>query len=341
MRAFVVALSTFSFAAACTGDEPFDPTAEMVLPFGPYDVAPGVERKDDCVQITLDNDQAVFINAVELTTGAGFHHSNWFYVPEHVFPGEDGTYDCDERNFNEPAAAIFGGVLFAQSTQAPHEIQQFPEGVVVKVPPRQKLVANIHLLNATDEPLHLEPKIQLRPIPEANVTTLLSGVSFQNQALGLPPNKVSKFTIDCDIGTHHMNVFGRPPDMKFYYALAHYHELGTTLDIEALDAAGNATTIFTTSALAGDVMGGMLSPQFDMTGFAKLRMSCTYFNPRSEVVKWGFGDQEMCVFLAFTDSPYNWGGGVLEEGDPGTPVDVGNEVHFTNGCQIFANDASR
>jgi hypothetical protein len=258
-----------------------------------------------------------------------------------VFPGEDGTYDCDERNFNEPAAAILGGVIFAQSTQAPHEVQQFPEGVVVKVPPRQKLVGNIHLLNATDAPLHLLPVIELRPIAEARVTTLLAGVSFDNKALGLPPGKVSKFSVECDLAPQHNMVFGKDPDFKIYYALAHYHELGTSLDLEALRPDGSSTTVFSTAALAGDIMGGMLTPAFDMTGYTKLRMSCTYFNPRAEVVKWGFGTQEMCVFLAFSDSPYNWGGGQLERAAPANEMQVGNEMHYTNGCTLFANDASR
>ncbi|MBX3162574.1 MAG: hypothetical protein KF773_41820 [Deltaproteobacteria bacterium] len=326
----------------CAGeDDKFDPNAPMTLPFGPYELAAGEEHINDCVQITLNNDEAMYINAVELTTGAGFHHSNWFFVPETIFAGEDGTYRCNERNFNEPAAAIFGGVIFAQSTQAPHEVQQFPEGVVVKLPPRQKLVANIHLLNATDGTLKLSPKIELRPIPEAKVTTRLAGISFTNEALGLPPNKVSKFSIECDVATQHQAAFGKAPDFNIYYALAHYHELATRLDVEAVRADGSTTTVFTTSVLPGDVMGGMLTPTFGMTGFEKLRLSCTYFNPRAEVVRWGFGDQEMCVFLAFSDSPYNWGGGMLEQDPPANETQVGNEMHYSNGCQVFANDASR
>src|SRR5689334_6479576 len=93
--------------------------------FGPFDLDPGEEITSACVQITLHNDEYIYINSVELTTGPGFHHSNWFFVPETTFPGEDGTYTCRDRDFNEPVAAVFGGVLFAQSTQSPHEVQKF------------------------------------------------------------------------------------------------------------------------------------------------------------------------------------------------------------------------
>ncbi len=324
---------------ACGGSD--DATAPRSLEFGPFLIAPSEEVEDQCVQITLNNSEYLYINSVELTTGPGFHHSNWFFVPERTFAGEDGTYVCDDRDFNEPVAAIFGGVLFAQSTQTPHELQKFPEGVVIKIPPRSKLVTQIHLLNPTETAISLRPTITLVPIAEAEVTTTLAGVSFQNQALGLPPNKQSKFSVECDLAPAHNQLFGRDPDFKFYYALAHYHELGTGLAVEAVRPDGTAAVVYTTDTRVGDTLGGMIEPVFDMTGYTKLRFSCSYFNPRQETVRWGNGDQEMCVFLAFTDSTYNWGGGVNEQDAPGNPVEVGNEMQFSNPCAVFANDASR
>ena len=116
MRAFLGALLVV--VTACTGadDGNVDPAAPRSYDFGPFQLGAGEEVTKNCVQISLNNDDYIYINAVELTTGPGFHHSNWFYVPSHVFEGEDGVFTCDDRNFNEPAAAIFGGVLFAQST---------------------------------------------------------------------------------------------------------------------------------------------------------------------------------------------------------------------------------
>src|SRR5438128_8091554 len=89
--------------ASCASDSAtVDPTALQTYEFGPYTLAPGEEVIKDCVQISLHNEDFLYINSVELTTGAGFHHSNWFWVPESTFAGEDGTFDCTERNFNEP-----------------------------------------------------------------------------------------------------------------------------------------------------------------------------------------------------------------------------------------------
>jgi len=324
MRSLGSAL-VLSIVAACGGDE-----APTTFEFGPYDLAPFEEQTDTCVQVTLHNKEPIYVNAVELTTGPGFHHSNWFYVPESTFFGPDGSFSCDDRNYNEATAAIFGGVLFAQSTQAPHELQQFPAGAVVEIPPRHKIFTQIHLLNPGEQPLHLDPKIQIYPIPEAEVTTRLVGMSFENHALALPPDMQSKFTLECDLAAIQNTAF------KFYYALAHYHELGIQLDIDALRQDGTSASVFTTTTKAGDVMGGPIDPLFDMTGYSKLRFSCTFFNPRSEVVRWGVGDQEMCVFLAFTDSPFEWGGGVIDDVDPQNPVMVGNEMQYTNPCLVLA-----
>jgi hypothetical protein len=58
-------------------------------------------------------------------------------------------------------------------------------------------------------------------------------------------------------------------------------------------------------------------------------------------VKWGVGDQEMGVFLAFSDSPYAWGGGVNERIPPENETAVGNALHYSNSCAVFASDARR
>jgi hypothetical protein len=324
---------------ACAGDD--SSTTPRTLKFGPFDLAPGQEISDQCVQITLNNTTDLYINSVELTTGPGFHHSNWFFVPERTFAGEDGTYTCKDRDFSEAVAAVFGGVLFAQSTQSPHEIQQFPDGVIIKVPAKSKIVSQIHLLNPTDGPLDIKPEIRLVPIAESAVTTTLAGVMLENHAIALPPSMQSKFTVDgCDIATRHEALFGREPDFKIYYALAHYHKLGTALSIEAVKADGTASLIYSTESRVGDTLGGPIDPAFDMTGYTKLRFSCSYYNPTQSTVRWGIGDQEMCVFLAFSDSTYNWAGGVLDEDPPGSPVQVGNEMQFTNPCTVYANDAT-
>src|SRR3569623_1099623 len=115
------------------------------------------------------------------------------------FDGPDGTFTCRDRGFDQEVAALKGGVVFAQSTQAQHDIQKFPAGAVIQIPAHSKLVSTIHLLNPSDTVDHLAPVITLTPILEKDVTTKLAGVSFEDHALGLPPNMNSSFTVACDL----------------------------------------------------------------------------------------------------------------------------------------------
>src|SRR5262249_42495540 len=143
------------------------------------------------------------------------------------------------------------------STQSQHDVQAFPTGAAVKIPAHAKLVTTIHLLNPGDTALHLTPEITLTPIPESTVTKQLAGVSFEDHALGLPPNKQSKFTLDCDLQPqwsilqNQGGVSSPSPDFKLYYALAHYHALGTGFQLEAVRPDDTSTMMFDTASRIG------------------------------------------------------------------------------------------
>ena len=314
---------------------PPDAAPDLTFEFGPYPLAASQEITDDCVQVTLNNDEPIDVNAVELASGMGFHHSNWFWTKEAYAFGDDGTFSCKSRNYNEATAALAGGVLFAQSTQNTHEQQQFPAGTVVRIPPRSKIIAGIHLLNASDTAITVPLQLKLTAIPESAVTIHLAGISFEDHALGLPPMAMSAFTQECDLAPDYLDQLGKMPDFNIYYALGHYHTLGTGLTLEAVRPDGTSTLVYTTAGRVGDALGGPIDPPFSMSGYSKLRYRCDFYNDRNETVGWGVGDQEMCVFLAFSDSPFNWGGGETFDVPPGTPSDVGGVPTFTQPCQVF------
>jgi len=336
-------LSVCAVLAAMAGCAADDPLAPRTYSFGPYPLEPGVEITDDCVSITLHNSDPIYVNQVELTTSTGFHHSNWFWVPETQFAGPDGTWSCDERRYSELSAGVFGAVVFAQSTQALHEIQAFPAGAATKIPPRAKLVAGLHLLNASDEPLAPTIQLTLTPIAAAAVTADLHGFAFQNQAIQIPPKARSRFTIECDLTKGFDSTMTRPPpDFRIYHVLAHYHELGSGLTFEALrDADGAPEMMFETQTRIGDGLASVLDPPFDLTGHSKIRFACEYDNPRDTTVGWGVGDQEMCIVFAFTDSPLVWSGGAPYPDSPGPGNDVGGVIDYTHGCITTAVDGTR
>ena len=355
MRFRGIALVAVLFAG-CGGTNAPAPDEPRAYPFGPFTVQPNQEISDQCVQITLNNDDVMYVNAVELDTGGpGFHHSNWMFVPASnpatgaigPFDGSDGTFTCRDRGFDQEVAALKGGVVFAQSTQAQHDIQKFPAGAVIQIPAHSKLVSTIHLLNPSDTVDHLAPVITLTPILEKDVTTKLAGVSFEDHALGLPPNMNSSFTVDCDLQPQwdilraQGAVTAPAPDFHLYYALAHYHVLGTGLTIDALPSDESTTeNVFETTSQIGDALGGTLDPPFAMNGRSHLRFTCEYYNSTASTVGWGIGDQEMCVFLAFSDSAYVWAGGALDDDPPGPGTMVGNTMTFSHACSVYAVEQS-
>lgn len=322
--------------AACSGE---DTSPEHVYDFGPFEVAANAEDTSKCVAISLHNDEPIFVNTVELTTGPGFHHSNWFFVPEYVFAGPDGIFTCDDRGFDIAAAAATGGVFFAQSTQSTHEVQQFPAGMAIKLPPKAKLVGQLHLLNPGDELLSLAPKIKITALPEESVTTLLAGISMEFHPLSLPPRMQSRFSVDCDLAPLHEQNLGRPPDFNIYYTLAHYHQYGTRMLLEAVTADDTASTVYTTTNAIGDALGGPLEPAFAMAGNTRLRLTCDYYNNTDATIYYGNGDGEMCVFLAFSDSPYMFGGGVLDSTpDPMSGINDNGVITYKRSCKLFTRD---
>jgi len=320
-------LACVLWLVAC-GDPPAPPP--QTIEFGPYTLVPGQEITGQCVSMKLANEQPLYINAVELTTGPGFHHSNWFWVPEDAFPGADGTWRCDDRGYDEAVAGLLGGVLFAQSTQAQHEIQQFPDGAATVVPPHSKVLAGTHMLNTSDANETLSLELTITPIAEP--TTILTPTALVNEAISLPPQRVSHMTMECDMNKAHRDVTGMNATYSFYYALAHYHDLGRGLMLEGVKDDGTAATMFSTTNAVGDALGGMIDPPFSLDGYPKLRFTCIFDNNRTSTVTWGQGTGEMCTFLAWTDSEYTWTGGVLSSNEVPTITDRGAYIEYAYPC---------
>jgi hypothetical protein len=306
----------------------------MTFDFGPYALALGQELTDQCVSVTLDNDEPLYINSVELTTGPGFHHSNWFWVPESEFGGPDGTWRCSDRNYDEAVAGLAGAVLFAQSTQATHELQQFPDGAAIAIPPRSKLVAGTHLLNSSDDAETVSLSLKITPIAEA--TRPLNGMSFTNESIHLPPHRISRMSMECPVDTAYRNIYGVAPTFQIVYALAHYHDLGRGMTIEAVKDDGTTATVFTTANRIGDALGGTIEPGFAIAGYTKMRYWCEFDNPRDTEVRWGVGSQEMCTFLAFQDSPAKIAGGALNYNETPVITDHGDYIDYAYPCDLIA-----
>jgi len=63
--------------------------------FDDHTLVPGFESDTVCESWTLNNADEIFVSSVSFQQTGGYHHSNWYFVPNTMFDLPDGTWDCD------------------------------------------------------------------------------------------------------------------------------------------------------------------------------------------------------------------------------------------------------
>lgn len=305
------ALAFFVVLGSCTGGEPpgaIDWTMGRVIAVDVPStmLEDGGETLDLCYALTLHNDVPIYVSQVAMHGTTGVHHSNWFYVPDFYFDGDDGLFSCAERHFDPSGAATHGGVLFAQSTQATDETMSFPAGDALMVPANARFVVNLHYVNYSGGPLTPEISLRVRTVSESDVTTRLHGFAFQYDDLHIAPRTSSEFTVDCDLDATSRRSLGHPLDFGIHYVLPHYHSFGTYLRLGIVGGPHDGATIWEADSRIGEPLGSPISPPADLTGATGIRLTCRYDNPGDTEILWGNGGGEMCIAFGYSDSPNLW-----------------------------------
>ncbi len=278
--------------------------------FGPGTLPPFAEHTP-CVSWTLNNEQPVYVQAVTLSNLSSFHHSNWFVVPDSVYEGPDGYWECGERDFDELAAAQAGTVIFAQSTQSWVETQRTAEGAVIKVPAHSRLVSDVHLLNLAPREVVTNLWMSLELVHPRDVEVVLTPMRLSYLDLTIPAQKRSRHSSSCNLRPTYEGYTGNPYDLKLHYALPHYHSLGDYFDLRMVGGPSDGEMLYQLEGFNAEANGKTYDPPLDLSVGDGLAFTCGYDNFRSEDVGWGFGDQEMCVMLLLVESQLLMDGSVL------------------------------
>jgi hypothetical protein len=264
----------------------------------------------------MNHDTPLFVNRIVATNEGGLHHSNWIWVPDTSYPGPDETFRCADRGFDQILAGAVGGVFFAQSTQSQKDTQAFPPGVAFEVPPHARIVGDVHLMNTRDQPLTTRVHFDVYTLPPEEVRVKLQPMAFTNLALDIAPATKTSARMQCPT----------PPDFDVYYALPHFHDLGLGMRIEVAGGSMNGTAIFDSSGVAGESLGRTFTQPVSVRGATGLGISCDFQNPRAETIRYGYGNQEMCVALLYTTGAKTGGEALTNL----TVTDTGG-VHRTDG----------
>ena len=286
-----------------------------------------------CASWRLNNEQALYVQAVQLANEGGFHHSNWIVVPEDSYPGPDGYWNCATRGFEEVSAAQQGTVLFAQSTQSFDEEQRLAAGAVIKIPPRHKIVGLLHTLNTAPREARSGLWLSLELIHPRAVASVVSPLTLEYHDLDLPPDQESRFTGNCDLSVAHTALTGKPLALRLHYILPHYHYLGNFFDVRVVGGELDGESVYRLDGFNGEGNGLTFDPPLELPGATGLRFTCGYDNWRDQRVGWGNGDGEMCVMLALVDSEVVLGGIVSAFNHI---VGVSDDIHHYEGLCLSA-----
>ena len=297
--------------------------------FTAFDIKAGEEIKGLCQSWTLGNSEEIWVNSVEFSQDERSHHSIWTFVPEQLFAGPDGVWTCKDRNYNELVGTTAGGVLFAQSTQSVHEVQRFPEGSAVRIPPYSKIVGDIHLLNTTTEDVvGGSATMTMYTITRPEVKVPLVPFEMAYRGLAIPPFARSRFSASCELEALFKNTADSPFDLKIHYILPHTHGYATRLYMQVYGGPSDGASIIDVHGYAEEGRGRFYDTPIDLTGAKGITFGCEYDNQTDQTLGWAY-EQEMCQLLGFAESKVAFLSAVWESSAAGND----GMQEFTGPCE--------
>jgi hypothetical protein len=257
-------------------------------------LAPG-EETEPCYLFPLEVDgPSRLVGGAHLVVGPGLHHGN---ITTRLATGT-GVRACSEADAHEGVAddvLAGGGFIFASSTQVSgEEWQSLPTGTAYPVRDGLEIVARMHYLNTSSEPLEVAPRYEWFTVEEATVAHVLQPFGFVYSGFEIAPHTTLTVAAECDI----------PDPMHITLLLPHMHALGT--DFGAEYAGGTLDGERFLDSPGYDPERGVqrvYDPAVDLAQGAGLRFSCTWTNTYDETIVEGVGKNEMCMLFGYAWPP--------------------------------------
>jgi hypothetical protein len=141
-----------------------------------------------------------------------------------------------------------------------------PTASSIKIPPRHKLVAGVHLLNLSSA----RPRQRAAHEPELStprdVEVIVAPFRLNYEDLAIPAQKQSRFTGECMLADQYEAKAGVPLDLKLYHVLPHYHYLGNYFSVEIIGGPRDGEQIYLHEGFNADGNGRTYDPPIDLTG---------------------------------------------------------------------------
>lgn len=252
-------------------------------------LAPG-EESEPCYILPLElTGPSHIVGGGKLTTPLGLHHGN---ITTRKKTGE-GFRLCPEDEHRNPANDVIegGAVLFGSSTQiSGEEWQSFPDGMGFPVQDGYEVVARMHYLNTSLEPITLAPRYEWYTIDEASVEHLLAPFFLSLKGFEIAPQSELTAVGGCRI----------PEPMHVVNVLPHMHRLGVEFTMEFMGGTFDGQKFLESKGYDPD-NGVMVQydPGIDLSQGDGLRFSCKWHNTMNKTIVEGVGDNEMCMAFGY------------------------------------------
>jgi hypothetical protein len=168
------------------------------LDTGEFEVAPG-EEVQDCYFFEVPFDEEVWVNRITLGQNSGSHHMNVFRVRTvQNLDAAPGEVVKGGECWKSPNWADWPLVTNSQTSGI--EDWKMPQGVALKLQPREKIMLQSHYVNASTQktPGDARVIVNFYGVEKANVTDELGTLFATNQEISICPGDVHRtFEASC------------------------------------------------------------------------------------------------------------------------------------------------
>lgn len=295
---------------------PEPPKRGFRLVAAPLTVAPG-EEVIGCLSWPFpENLASHIVYAGRLYTTPGLHHSNVVTKPIDPTAGPQPHPSCHPGAYDPfgELPEVIPDVLFANSTQVVGgETITFPNGVGFKVDTSRDIVTSIHFLNTSSEPLRVEVAYDFFTMPEDQLQNEAAPFVLQVNDFLIPAHTTGSVGSTC-------NVFGG----KVAALMPHTHELLQSFTVDVIHNDGAIEPIFSKGAFDTDSDIKLFDPPLELSSFDDIRYECIFNNTTDIDVKYGLGQNEMCILFGYVYPAHKQFVAYSEfQGEPCSSIQIG------------------
>jgi hypothetical protein len=223
-----------------------------------------------CVRLTLQND--TYITNIMSQAPTGSHHAVLSIASSRV-AGADGEYNC--------SVSDLGTVMLYASGVGTSPLD-FPSGVGIKIPAGTQIHLNLHLFNASDQPIEGDSAILVKQ-SATQPPTLAEMVFAGGFLFNIPGNTAPggySFTAGCTANR----------DFTLFAVWPHQHQLGTHHKFEV---AGNV--LHDSAYNFTEQKYYLQAPEYQVHNGDQIRVTCTWENQSGTPQRFGDSStEEMC-----------------------------------------------